>query len=325
MLETGGTYVLLGVLAGLCGVAGLLVIAAWWFARRWCTPRRGPSTRTPADYGLPFEEIEFPSHGVTIRGWFVPAGGGGTMPPVVVLTHGWSTGAVEMLPMARTLHRAGMTVLLYDSRGHGRSGEDGPITIRKFAEDVIASADFLMQRSGIDREKLGVVGRSIGGSAAIVAASMDPRIRAVVSCSAFADPQALTRYELARRRIPAWPFAGLVGLFIERWLGVSMDRIAPMARIGLVGAPILLIHGGQDRLVSPSDLETLHARSCQDRTWQLLLPNRGHTDVLRDRTCGRETVAFLSKALETSHARGAEAWPSSLSLPRPSNQPDRQA
>lgn len=280
------------------GIAAALFIAlSWLLARLWCKPKRQPASKTPADYGLPFETIQFSSHAIPINGWFVPAAFNTSPQPVIVLAHGWCKNAAEMLPLARRLHEANFALLLYDARGHGASGEDGPITILKLAEDIVAGIEYLETRPDIDKRRLGALGRSIGGSAAILAASTEPRIRAVVSCSAFADPKALTRDFLAMMHVPAWLFAWPVFRFIERWLGTTLDSVAPQNRIGNIAAPLLLIHGEADRYIRPSNMETLYARAPRERTERLLVLKRGHSDVMRDPACSQEIVAFFSRNL----------------------------
>ncbi|HLF24785.1 MAG TPA: alpha/beta fold hydrolase [Anaerolineae bacterium] len=284
-------------LIALGSVATLYIVSSWALARLWCKPKRLPITKTPADFKLSFEAIQFSSHGVPIQGWFIPAARNASLQPVLVLAHGWCTNAAELLLLARVLHKANFALLLYDARGHGDSGDDGPITILKLAEDIVAGVDYLATRTDIDTSRLGVLGRSLGGSAAIVAASRERRIRAVVSCSAFADPKALTRDFLAMLHVPARLFSRPVFRFIERWLKTTMDDVAPQNRVGQITAPLLLIHGAADRYIRPSNLETLYARAPRERTQRLLVPNRGHSDVLRDVKCGQEIVAFFRRNL----------------------------
>ena len=202
-----------------------------------------------------------------------------------------------MLPLAQFLHQANFALLLYDARGHGTSGEDGPITILKLAEDVIAGIDYLETRTDVDKKRLGVMGRSIGGSAAILASSMDDRIRTIVSCSGFADPKTLTKDFLTTKRIPADIFASLVFRFIEGWLGTTIDSVAPQNRVGEIKAPLLLIHGDKDWYIKPSNMEILHARASQEHSERLLIPGRGHSDIMRDPRCNRAIAAFLSRNL----------------------------
>lgn len=279
------------------GIAAALYIAfSWVLARLWCTPKRLPASKTPADYELPFEAIQFYSHGIPIKGWFIPVASDTSQPPAIILAHGWCKSAAEMLSLARLLHEANFALLLYDARGHGASGEDGPITILKLAEDIVTSIEYLETRTDIDKRRLGVLGRSIGGAAAILAASMEPRIRAVVSCSAFADPKTLTKDFLTMKRIPADIFAPLVFRFIEGWLGTTIDSVAPQNRVGDIKAPLLLIHGDKDWYIKPSSMEILHKRASQHAEC-LLIPGRGHSDIMRDPKCNQEIVAFLSRNL----------------------------
>lgn len=45
------------------------------------------------------------------------------------------------------------------------------------------------------------------------------------------------------------PRQGLVCRFIERWLGTGMASVAPRSRIGRIAAPLLLLHGEDDRVI----------------------------------------------------------------------------
>jgi alpha-beta hydrolase superfamily lysophospholipase len=284
------------------GILGVLYIGfAWALARLWCKPKRLPVTKSPADFDMAFERVQYFSHGIGIDGWFIPTGTDTFQPPVIVLAHGWCKNVAEMLPLAQILHRAGFALLLYDARGHGASGEDGPITILKFAQDIISAVDYLDGRGDIDKKRLGILGRSIGGSAAILAASMDQRIQAIVSCSAFADPKTLTKDFLTMKHIPADVFAPLVFRFIEDWLGTKLDSIAPQNRIGNVAVPILLIHGEADRYIRSSNMDTLFARAPEEYRQHLLISGRGHSDVLRDSNCIQEIAAFFNENLHPNN------------------------
>jgi pimeloyl-ACP methyl ester carboxylesterase len=204
-----------------------------------------------------------------------------------------------MLPLARLLHAAGFGVFLYDARGHGASGADGPITGSKFAEDMLAAVDYLAQRAEVDMARLGVVGHSLGASGAILAASTEPRIRVLVSSSAFADPVAVVSDFLRAYHLPLWPFLGLVSYFINRWLKTNMTDAAPQNRIGQIQAPLLLIHGDSDLYIAPSNLEVLYARAQPGNAQRWLVPGRRHLNVIRDPDYGPRVINFL-----TEHLRG---------------------
>ena len=81
------------------------------------TPR--PPQLTPADLGMPFEEVAVPTtDGLTLPGWFIPADGG-RLGPGVALVHGWESARDRLLPMVQFLRAAGFHCLAVDVRGHG--------------------------------------------------------------------------------------------------------------------------------------------------------------------------------------------------------------
>lgn len=293
------SYLVIAAL-GLGIIVALGVGFSWLFARHWCQPRRRLPTQTPADYDLPCEPVTFTSQGVQLKGWFIPADGNPAPRPTIILAHGWSHNATQMLPVAHLVHEEGLGVLLYDARGHGTSGSDGPITLLKFAEDLRAAVDYLDRRPEVDMTCLGAVGHSMGGSGAVVATSMEPRIRALVSSSAFADPVALTRDVMRARHIPRWPFVWLVCRIIERWVGITMADIAPQNRIGQITVPVLLIHGDSDRFIPPSNMEALYAQAHQEHAQSWLAPGRRHSDVLLDPGYGSRVPEFLREHLSSN-------------------------
>ncbi len=292
---------ILPMIFGLCILAALVITFSWLWARMYCKPKRRAPIKTLADYKLPFESVTFNSHGAALRGWLIPIAPSAVRPPTIILAHGWSNNSNQMLPVARALHSTGFAVLLYDARGHGVSGKDGPITIAKFAEDVIAAIGYLEARSDVDATRLGVVGHSMGGSAAILAASADPRIRVVISSSAFADPTALTLDFMRVFHIPRYPFLQLISYFIERWLGSTMSAVAPLNRVGEITVPLLLLHGDSDRFIPPLNMDLLYERGDQRYAKRAMIRGRGHSDILRDPVYSSQIVTFLSKHLSSDH------------------------
>jgi len=281
------------------GVISLgLLLFTWVATRWWCRPKRIPTNETPIDYNLPGESITFDSHGSKLKGWFLSQDFEKSPGPVIILSHGWSHNASKMLPVAKTVYQKGFRVLLYDARGHGMSENGGPITILKMAEDVIAAVDYLKTRSDVDTKQIGVIGHSIGGGSAILASSLDSRIQALVCSSAFADPASLIRNYFIEfkglRSIFLAPFIWLVSRIIEHWLGTTMENVAPQYRIGLLSIPVLLIHGGSDSYISPSNMDVLYGRSDPHRTERLLLPGLRHSEILTNDLYAEGIDRFLT-------------------------------
>jgi dipeptidyl aminopeptidase/acylaminoacyl peptidase len=295
------TSIFLIVLSGLVSIAALALIFSWVLARKWCTPERKISFETPRDYDLFFEHVAFRSSGEKLHGWFIPSRSGRTPRPAVILAHGWSDNAASMLPLASMVSEADFGVLAFDSRGHGVSSSDGPITLRKFSDDILAAVDYLETRPEVDLTALGVIGHSLGGSSALVAASEDSRIRAVVAASAFADIDVMTRAFLTWLHVPSWPFPRLVRGILESWVGTTLEDLSPRTRIARISDPIMLIHGDADRYVPYSDLELLYRSSEKSRVRRLIVPGRGHADLVNDARCTRPIISFLRESLPSDN------------------------
>ena len=117
--------ILLGFLGALLlfvtvGVPYLLTVL---ITRAGTRPMDLELTSSPADYGLPFEEVTFEAaDGVVISGWFLP---GGTRKAVVACGHGLFRSRREVLDRAAFFRQLGYDTLVFDFRRHGKSGGSG--------------------------------------------------------------------------------------------------------------------------------------------------------------------------------------------------------
>ena len=129
--------------------------------------------------GLPWQEVSIPTvRSKKLFGWLIPAG---EMAPAVVILHGWGGNAEMMLPLAEPLHTARYTVLMIDARSHGRSDVDTFSSLPRFAEDLAEASAWLRRQPGIDPERIGVIGHSVGAAACLLYASRQHDLAAVVS------------------------------------------------------------------------------------------------------------------------------------------------
>ena len=134
--------------------------------------------RTPAYLDLPFAEAAFTTaDGVPLSGWYIPSTNGAA----VAVLHGSGSTRSGVLDQAAVLARHGYGVLLYDDRGHGRSGGAGMDFGWWGDLDVAAAVSYLESRPDVEPGRIGVLGLSMGGEQAINAAATDSRIRAVVA------------------------------------------------------------------------------------------------------------------------------------------------
>lgn len=196
--------------------------------------------------------------GKTLFGWF--SNGKDALPgPAVLVMHGWGANAAMMSACLAPLREAGFGVLLLDARCHGMSDDEPFTSLPRFAEDIEAGLQWLRGQSEVDSERLAVIGHSVGAGAALLSATRQPQLRAVVSISAFAHPSEVMRRFLSSHRI-VYPVIGWYVLrHVQRVIGARFDDIAPVNTIVRVACPVLLVHGTQDEMVPFDDARRLHA------------------------------------------------------------------
>lgn len=244
-----------------------------YFIRRGLAAPRVVESGWPAD--LPWHEVTVPTvNDKNLHGWFLSAGDGR---PALVVMHGWGGNAAMMLPLAAPLYAAGYSLLLVDARCHGRSDDDSFASLPRFAEDIEAALCWLAGRPEVDPLAIGVIGHSVGAGAALLAASRQPAIRAVISLAAFAHPAAMMRRWLAGMHIPFWPLGAYIVAYVQRVIGYRFDDIAPCNTIARLRCPTLIVHGLEDDTVPVAEARQIYAARTSEAV-ELLLVSGSHDD-----------------------------------------------
>jgi len=182
--------------------------------------------------------------------------------PGVVMCHGFTGHKAEthrlFVNTARDFCRHGLAVLRFDFRGSGDSaGEFQEMTISREIADAKAALDFISTRGEADRERLGVLGLSMGGCVAACLAGRDPRVKALVLWAATAHPG-----RIFERLLPQFEEGQQVldmnGWGIGRQFLEDARTLHPLEEIRSYRGPALIVHGTQDESVPPSDAEDYH-------------------------------------------------------------------
>ncbi|WP_260293075.1 alpha/beta hydrolase [Sedimenticola hydrogenitrophicus] len=258
---------------------------------------------TPQGYDLAFREVAIPTeNGKHLLGWFIPAAGSESAPAVAVL-HGWGSNAGMMLPLAPPLHRAGYAVLLFDARNHGQSDGDGSSSLPSFAEDLEHALNWLALQPDVDVARLAALGHSLGAGAALLVASHRD-LAAVVSISAFADPESNMRRFLASNHIPDFPIGTVFRYVKQHTMGYNFSDIAPRNTIRKIRYPVLLVHGSEDETVPVADAKAIYAERPGENVRLVILPG-GHDLTQQVERHTGELIDFLDEA--TGRGRGAQS------------------
>jgi pimeloyl-ACP methyl ester carboxylesterase len=186
------------------------------------------------------------SDGVRIGGWYIPAANGvGASGPTVVLVHGWHANKSEVLKYAVPFHPT-FNVVAFDQRGGGRSSMSETTSGLREKLDLEAVIDWL------ERTKhpvhIAVMGNSMGGATAVLAAAEDQRIEALILDSTHAHiSEVLAQTLELEDGVPAFPGAPAILAGISARTGLDLLDSDPALAIPALGhRPLLIIHGTAD-------------------------------------------------------------------------------
>ncbi|MFD7915001.1 CocE/NonD family hydrolase [Streptomyces sp. NPDC059752] len=129
------------------------------------------------------------SGGVTLKGnVFTPAGASsGRTYPLIVLPTSWGLPQIEYIAQAKKLADSGYVVVSYTSRGFWLSGGSIEVAGPPDIADVSAVIDWALANSPADADRIGLGGVSYAAGITLLASAHDPRIKAVVAMSGWAD------------------------------------------------------------------------------------------------------------------------------------------
>jgi hypothetical protein len=181
--------------------------------------------------------------------------------PAVVMFHGFTGNRMEshwmFVKCSRALAKAGIASLRFDFYGSGESdGEFREMTLRGEIADGRAAVAFLRAQKGIDPERVGLLGLSLGGAVAATLAS-SVQARAVVLWSAVAHTAQLRDLIRKRaRKVPGKPGAlEYDSRELHPRLFEDVLKVEPVRHLARYPGPTLIIHPEKDEMIPAS-----HAR-----------------------------------------------------------------
>lgn len=213
-------------------------------------PARQQVAFSPAVVGLSYEPVTFASRAkrLTLRGWLIKS-------PVnkqtIIFAHGYGKNRLQddvpLLPVVQVLVNRGFNVLLFDLRDCGESDGTQTTLGQYEAADLLGAVDYVRSKSELS-QKITLYGFSMGAATAIMAASQDAEIAAVIADSSYADLKSYLEKNLSVwTNLPAIPFNQTILLIVPPLTGVDIEKVSPVHAVQQLGSrPLLLIHGEAD-------------------------------------------------------------------------------
>jgi len=198
------------------------------------------------------------------------------------------------------------------STGYGRpyrdalKGQWGIVDV----DDCVAAARYLVDRGDVDPHRLVVRGGSAGGYTTLAALAFQPDVFAAgISHFGIADLELIhqdghkfeSRYD-----------EGLVAPWTAAGREVFRDR-SPIHHLGRMRAPILLFQGLDDKVVPPSQLDTMEEafieRGLPFVAFRFAGEGHGFRRAENRRAAYRAEIGFLARVLGFTPAPGDEVEP----------------
>jgi len=211
---------------------------------------------TPAQVNLPYEAVTLTgSDGVNLAAWYVPAA---KARGVLLYAHGNAGNISHRLDGIRMFHDMGLSVLIFDYRGYGKS--TGAPSEAGTYQDAETAWQYLTMQRGIAPARIVVFGESLGGAvAAHLAARHQPG--ALILASTFTAMP-----DLAADLYPFLP---------ARWL--ARYRYDTRRYLQDVHAPVLIAHSRDDEIIPYRHGKALYDAAHEPRLWLEL--QGGHNDL----------------------------------------------
>jgi alpha/beta superfamily hydrolase len=228
------------------------------------------------------EIVYFKSDGLKLKGQlFIPEK---TPCPVLCLCHGMPRKGLAnpndrgYAGLAERFVNAGFLTVTFNFRGSGAS--EGNFDIRGWTRDLKAVLDHIYKMKRADQGKIALLGFSAGAAVSIYTAAQDRRISSVIACACPDTSRLAKNRELAQTVIADYRSMGVIKddnfppslqewmqgfdeIYSDKWI----DKLAPRT--------ILIIHGDQDDVVSPTSAFNLYKRA-GDPKEILVVKGAGH-------------------------------------------------
>ncbi len=291
-------------------VVVLHIVACVTVGHLFTTPRRVAPAALPVDAHNDVQRVEFAARvdGTPLAAWYVRAP---RAKSAVIFVHGRDGCRGDELRsdtfrLAQRMVAHGMSVVMLDLRGHGESGNARITFGKRESRDVLGAVDFLLARGYLPKQ-IGVLGASMGGASAIVAAADEPAIGAIVTDSSFACLHELLRVKFTMlTRLPNYCLSG--ALLVARILtGEDLVRQSPLECMKRVrGRAAMVIHSADDPFVP---VEHAHQLAAAGHARKWITAGARHLSSFR--TVGHEYDDVVGLFF-AQHLRAVNVMPASV-------------
>jgi hypothetical protein len=257
-------------------------------------PSCGETPYTPADLGLPYEDVTIQARaGGAFRAYFVP----GVEPAngaAIIIAPTTAHGRGSRLHLVDLYARHGYAVITYESR---RCADMGALSLGYRETDEVGDVlDYLLTRDDVSPDRIGLTGFSSAGAASIMAAARFPEIAAVVAEGGY-DDFAEGSIRLGTGGLLESVYKWSVVISYRVLAGESIHKLSPLDMIGdIYPRPILLIYGSRETTLDGARRQQAAAGNNAD-LWVVEGAGHGQYWTVAEDAYKQRVIAFFDTAL----------------------------
>ena len=260
-----------------------------FLAKALIYPSRRPIVKTPSDYAMPYQDVDFQSKdGIPLKAWYIP----GTSEHLIIMTHpmpfsryGFHTQGqglmkvsdveVELLKTVKHLNAAGYGVFTLDFRNHGESGtaNGGACGVGYHEwQDVVGAMAYIKATPELQTKTVAFVSHCMGANATLIAVGKEPALFADVKAIVAIQPVSMAVFVphyLSDKIPPLRNAAPYINEQIKALAGFGLEDMTPAPYIPDIQIPVFYVQVRNDAWTEPADVQSFYdsTTSPKDILW----------------------------------------------------------
>ncbi len=210
----------------------------------------------------------------------------------IILSHGISVNRHSALKFAGMYIDRGWNVLIYDHRGHGRTGGRNT-SYGYYEKDDLASVVNRLKDEMGKNITVGIHGESMGAAIALLYGGKYNGADFYISDCAYSNLWDELSLRLRKHyHIPAFPVMHIADILVRLRAGFGIRQVSPVDSVKKIDAPVLFIHGENDSYVPAHMAEKLFSGKTKGLREKYIAPGASHADSYAVNPSKYERVVF---------------------------------
>jgi dipeptidyl aminopeptidase/acylaminoacyl peptidase len=205
-----------------------------------------------------------------------------TAPCVIIMAHGWTNTWAGLLKHVPVLSDCACDLVMFDHRGHGKSGRAYPTGSINESKDVIAVTEWVQKNKGFSDAQTGWYGESWGASAVLKAGAANKNVAFIIADAPFQDWYSAIFERAVRDYGEGIHLVSSSVMSMVNWrTGINYEEASPLNAASKIVEPVLLIHSLTDEQTGSQQSVNISKQLNKKSVFHHLNWGGGHTEDVR--------------------------------------------